>query len=255
MIRIHRPSNAPAILLTEGVARRRAHEIEVGADLGSFVSGAATLTFDRTVYADSSVKTELIAMQHGKCAFCEAKPLPVSDGDVEHFRPKAAVRQSDVDPLQRPGYYWLAYAWENLLFACERCNRRHKKSLFPLIEPSRRATSHRATIDQEAPVFVDPSAEDPEQYITYREHVPVAVNDNPRGKQTIEALGLQRRELNADRDEHLQIVKHLHTIVSHAGLPDDVKNGSRAVLMKQLSREAKYSLMSRIAVQALGGIV
>jgi len=163
-------------------------------------------------------------------------------------------KHADVDPLQRPGYYWLAYAWKNLLFACERCNRRHKKSLFPLIEPSRRATSHRAPIDNEDPVFIDPSAEDPERYITYREHVPIAVNDNPRGEQTIEALGLRRRELNADRDEHLQIVKNLHAIVSHLGVPDDVKNDSRAILRKQVSREAKYSLMSRIAVQALGGI-
>lgn len=204
MIRIHRPSNAPTILLAEGAARRSEHEMDIDPDPGSFVSGAATLTFDRTVYADPSVKTALITMQHGKCAFCEAKPLPVSDGDVEHFRPKASLRQSDADPLQRPGYYWLAYDWENLLFACERCNRRHKKSLFPLVEPSRRATSHRAPINSEDPVFIDPSAEDPEQYVTYREHIPVAVNDNPRGADDRRARAAstraQRRSRRAPAD-------------------------------------------------------
>lgn len=179
MIRIHRPPLAPEVLITKGAARRREHEVEVDADPGSFASGAVKLTFDRDVYAHESVKTVLIAMQHEKCAFCEAKPLHVSDGDVEHFRPKGGVRQADSEPLERPGYYWLAYEWHNLLFACERCNRRHKKSLFPLSEPARRATSHRDALTDEDPVFIDPSIEDPERYIGYREHIPIAIGGNP----------------------------------------------------------------------------
>jgi len=86
------------------------------------------------------------------------------------------------------------------MFACERCNRRHKKNLFPLIDPLRRARSHRDATVHEAPVFVDPSAEDREQYITFREHVPVAIGGNARGEQTIDALGLGRSDLNADRE-------------------------------------------------------
>ena len=254
MIRIDRTPSSSLVLLGQGDARRREHEADVDADRGSFVSGAATLKFDRAIYADTTVKTALIAMQHSKCAFCEAKPLHVSDGDVEHFRPKAAVRQSGADPLQRPGYYWLAYEWENLLFACERCNRRHKRNLFPLFEPSRRATSHRAAIAGEAAIFVDPSAKDPEQYITYREHVPVAIDGNPRGAQTIDALGLDRSELNADREKHLETLKVLHTVASHPDVPVDLRTQSRTLLMNFVSREAEYSLMSRIAVQALGGI-
>lgn len=254
MIRIYRPSTGPEVLVTEGDVRRREHEAAIDGDRAAFASGEASLTFDREVYADESVKETLVAMQHSKCAFCEAKPLHVSDGDVEHFRPKGGVRQSDADPMQRPGYYWIAYAWENLLFACERCNRRHKKNLFPLLDPAQRATSHRAPIADEMPVFVDPSVEDPERYITYREHVPVAIDGNDRGEQTISALGLRRPDLNADREDHLKIVQNLHAVASHPDVPDSLREESRALLRKYVASDAEYSLMSCTAVQALGGI-
>lgn len=251
MIRIHRPPDAPEVLRSDGVARREAHEAEVAADRAAFELGDATLTFDRAIYGHPSVKAALVAMQHEKCAFCEAKPLHVSDGDVEHFRPKGAVRQTDSEPMQRPGYYWLAYDWQNLLFSCERCNRRHKKNRFPLTDPARRARSPRDVLDDEAPVFIDPSAEDPEQYISYREHVPIAVGGNARGEQTIEALGLRRPALNADRERHLSQVKHLHIVASNAHVPDDLRAQSRELLAKLTAPDAEYSLMSRVAIAAL----
>ena len=254
MIRIHRPPAAPAVLVTEGVARLQAHEAEVDTDPGSFASGSMTLTFDPAVYAHTSVKQHLIAMQHAKCAFCEAKPLHVSDGDVEHFRPKGGVRQVDSDPMLRPGYYWLAYDWGNLMFACERCNRRHKKNLFPLTDPARRAKSPRHNIAHEAPIFIDPSAENPEQYIHFREHVPVAIGGNVRGEQTIDALGLRRPDLNADREKHLEIVRTLHAVATNPDVPDELRRQTRTLLKKSTSPEAEYSLMCRVAVAALPSV-
>ncbi len=254
MIRIHRSPEAPEVLRTEGAARRRAHETEVDADLGSFTSGDSTLTFDRDVYGHQSVKTALITMQHEKCAFCEAKPLHVSDGDVEHFRPKGAVRQADSEPLERPGYYWLANEWDNLLFACERCNRRHKKNLFPVTDPGRRARSHRDTLVHEIPVFIDPAAEDPELYIGYRDHVPIAIGGNLRGEQTIDALGLRRPDLNTDREAHLETVRVLHAIATNPEINDELRAKARTLLAKRLTVGGEYSLMCRAAVEALGGL-
>lgn len=254
MIRIHRPPDVPKVLLTEGTARRLEHEREIDADPGSFASGASTLSFVREVYGHGSVKEELIAMQHEKCAFCEAKPLHVSDGDVEHFRPKGGVRQADAGPLERPGYYWLAYEWDNLLFACERCNRRHKKNLFPLVDPGRRAQSPRDASAHEAPIFIDPATEDPEQYIGYREHVPIAIGGNARGQQTINALGLTRSELNADRETHLETVRVLYAIVANPDIHDELRAKARTLLAKRLTVEAEYSLMCRVEVAALGGL-
>lgn len=254
MIRIHRPPGVPEVLLTDGAARRREHETEVDTDPGSFVSGASKLAFDRDVYGHPSVKTALVAMQHEKCAFCEAKPLHVSDGDVEHFRPKGAVRQADSEPLERPGYYWLAYEWGNLLFACERCNRRHKKNLFPLTDPGRRTRSHRDASVHETAIFIDPAAEDPERYIGYRDHVPIAIGGNPRGEQTIDALGLRRPELNADREKHLAVLKTLLEIATNSDVPHDLRRRTQTLLTTFVANEAEYSLMCRLAVAALGGL-
>lgn len=249
MIRIHRPATVPVVLQTDGVARRREHEAEVNA--ASAASVPVTLTFDPTIYGHARVKDTLIAMQRSKCAFCEAKPLHVSSGDVEHFRPKGAVRQSDDEPLQRPGYYWLAYDWTNLLFACERCNRRHKKSLFPLVDPSQRATTPRAPISDEDPVFIDPAAEDPEPYIAYREHMPIAIADNHRGRQTIDALGLRRPELSSDREEHLERLKILDAVRANPAVPEHLRSQADALIAKSTAPTAEYSLMCRSVFPAL----
>jgi uncharacterized protein (TIGR02646 family) len=192
----------------------------------------------------------LCAMQHGKCAFCEATPLAVSDGDVEHFRPKGSVQQTDDDPLERPGYYWLAYDWMNLMLSCGRCNQRHKKNLFPLFDPARRAKTPQDTIASEDPVLIDPSAEDPEQHISYREHVPIAVRGSVRGEQTIEALGLRRPDLNADREKHLAQVRILHATASIPGVPDELRTQALASLADVTSPASKYSLMCRAVLGA-----
>ncbi len=75
-----------------------------------------------SVYGHRAVRSALAACQFGKCCFCESKIQHVMSGEVEHFRPKGGVRQRRSDPLDRPGYYWLAYDWSNLLLSCQSCN-------------------------------------------------------------------------------------------------------------------------------------
>lgn len=74
-----------------------------------------------SVYSDKSVRKALQKMCHGKCAYCESKITAIYSGDIEHFRPKAGYI-NDNEPLNKPGYYWLAAEWENLLLACPFCN-------------------------------------------------------------------------------------------------------------------------------------
>jgi Transposase, Mutator family len=66
----------------------------------------------------------------------------LSYGDVEHFRPKGGVRQDEKDKLLPVDYFWLAYEWSNLFLACQICNQRFKKNLFPLEDKNKRAKSH-----------------------------------------------------------------------------------------------------------------
>lgn len=72
---------------------------------------------------------------HGKCAYCETLIAANHPGDLDHFRPKNRVTSS-ASPIKvqddqgqevpHPGYYWLTYDWQNLLPACEDCNRPNK---------------------------------------------------------------------------------------------------------------------------------
>ena len=138
-----------------------------------------------------------------ECAFCESKIGHVAYGDVEHFRPKAGFRQRPTDPLTKPGYYWLAYEWANLLLSCQICNQRHKRNLFPLQAPEARARSHRDDVGRERPLLIDPSKADPERHISFRSEVAYAVEGSVLGKTTIEALGLNREVLRERRMELL----------------------------------------------------
>lgn len=72
-----------------------------------------------TIYSDKSVRKILLKMFHGKCAYCESKITAIYNGDIEHFRPKGKIQNANPS---RPGYFWLASEWENLLFACPFCN-------------------------------------------------------------------------------------------------------------------------------------
>ncbi len=56
---------------------------------------------------------ELRAMNQGHCSFCDAFPLEDRSSEpIEHFRPKTDVR-----------FTMLAFAWENLYYCCELCQK------------------------------------------------------------------------------------------------------------------------------------
>jgi hypothetical protein len=73
----------------------------------------------------------------GMCAYCEAAVEAVYVGDAEHYRPKGKVTQRDAygrevtvtcsDGNPHPGYYWLAYDWNNILPSCYKCNTSYGK--------------------------------------------------------------------------------------------------------------------------------
>ena len=75
-----------------------------------------------SVYTADAVRQALEKLFHDKCAYCEGKSIGQADWDVEHFRPKGSVAERD----DHPGYYWLAYEWENLYPSCKHCNQKRK---------------------------------------------------------------------------------------------------------------------------------
>ena len=245
MIRISRPKRPPAILDTNGKGRKERGKLcrAYARTPEAYRDRPKAFEFDRRVYGHRTVKDALIKAQHGKCCFCESKFLHVGYGDVEHFRPKGAVRQSRGASPGRPGYYWLAYEWPNLLVACPRCNREGKGDVFPLADASKRARSHRDDLAQEEPLLINPAEDDPEQYLSFRQEAAYAIDGNLRGKATIEVLGLNREWLIERRRERLGLLVCAHVLAEHPELPGSAD--ARLVVAKAPQDDAEYAAMAR----------
>lgn len=171
-------------------------------------AGEALRAFDFARYRETSVKTALEKLFHGKCAYCEGFYAGLHPVDVEHYRPKG-----EVDGVPgHPGYWWLAMEWSNLLPSCIDCNRRRnqktpdpgedrlvalrgsgdfdhsrsiltgKQSAFPLLEGSVHAARPEDDIEAERRLLLDPTRDDPDQHLVFhvdRAHLVSLVHPRP----------------------------------------------------------------------------
>lgn len=183
--------------------------------------GKKDLTFDRSVYAASDVKEQLKEDQKGKCAYCE-RFLNGDYGAVEHFRPKGGYCLNG--KLERPGYYWLAYDWNNLLFSCSECNTSYKGNHFPLEDENMRDIASQ-DISKEKALLIQPVVENPGDFIAFHKHIVVAKNGNLKGKTTIALLKLNdRKDLKEKRErrwedyEKLVLMKEIALKMNHSEL-------------------------------------
>ncbi len=214
----------------------------------AYEAGQREFVFDAAVYGHSTVKAALITAQHGKCCFCERKIG--AEGDVEHFRPKGGFRQGKRTSVGKPGYYWLAYEWANLLWACPICNQRFKGNLFPLRDPTTRASNHHSDLTQEEPLFINPAEVDPAKQIGFRQEVAYPINGSKHAKETIEALGLNRPNLSEERRDHLSILAHMRGVLGLEGFAKTAKGrvileAARLFLEQATLDSAKFAAMAR----------
>ena len=104
---------------------------ETASAISHYTTPNQTNSFDFKVYRDPQVKDALISLFKGKCAYCESNFLHVYSGDVEHFRPKGEIEE--VNPPKKPGYFWLAADWNNLLLSCRNCNQKLTHQIFGVL--------------------------------------------------------------------------------------------------------------------------
>ena len=237
-----------------GKNKRRAHSLSYTHNPASYEAGRRKFDFDSSIYGHCTVKQALVTLQHGKCAYCESKLGHISYGDVEHFRPKGGFTQQRGQSLSRPGYYWLAYEWSNLLLSCQLCNQRYKKNLFPLLDPAFRVDNHHGDIRQESPLFIDPSEEDPAAFIGFRAEVVRGVDSAGRGETTRVELDLNRPDLIERRRDRFVLHERLFDIVRLAAdQPDNVQLAGKALDAERLlsqaqADDAEYAAMIRAAI-------
>ncbi len=252
MIRINKPTDAPGVLRRRGIPATRKLCEQIDAD----PKAHTTFRFNAGIYGHRSVKDALREAQHDKCAFCESKVTHISPGDVEHYRPKAGYRQAPEDPLAQPGYYWLAYEWSNLLFCCQLCNQQFKGNHFPLADPAHRARSDRDDISREEPLLINPAIDDPADFLEFRENIIHAIDEDPRGKATIEILGLNRVKM---AERRLDVLDKLKALLKAREAFRTLKDPDRDVrnligeIDDQLTRciddSAEYAAMIRAALR------
>lgn len=178
---------------------------------------------DRSIYGHNEVRASLEKLFHDKCAYCESRHTPCSDWDVEHYRPKGRVAECK----SHPGYYWLTYVWENLYPVCSHCNQRRKDKprwkepttgpaagkldQFPLLRERTRAMRPSQDVRRESTLLIDPSYDNPEDYLGYDLQGQIfAIDRNLYGAKTIEICHLRRRRL---RDARKTIIEATIDIV------------------------------------------
>lgn len=117
-------------------ARRKAQQCQKA---GCFVGTGSPWSAVKAVYVD---------IQCSKCVYCERKLRGKRRGlieyDVEHYRPKSAVRRWPNSKHSRVrykfktggdskrGYYWLAHDMWNYAASCKTCNSPIKSNYFPI---------------------------------------------------------------------------------------------------------------------------
>lgn len=229
-------SPMPPSLATTGVTeldRARAHYAQHDAQ-------DRPATFSFAAYKGNDVKEALLALFHGKCAYCEANYASTAPVDVEHFRPKGAVSECP----SHSGYWWLAMAWDNLLPSCIDCNRRRKQQLlaqsdslealmssatqsgkkdsFPLRVEQHRLMAMSYDYDAEQALLLNPCVDQPESCLAFVTHgnppvsLVVPVGDEVqrmRGAVSIQTYGLNRLGLVQDRTRLLRRLEFLGSLI------------------------------------------
>lgn len=148
----------------------------------------------RNRYKQSDIKSAIETHYKNKCAYCEEY---VARWDVEHYRPVSK-------------YYWLAYSWDNLIFACPTCNQDFKNDEFELQNPPKVVYDSKDLPNihnlcdkynqQEHPKLFHPEFDTPENYLKFNLKGEIFSTDL-RGKYTIKTCGLDRKKLNDRRKE------------------------------------------------------
>lgn len=203
MVRIDKSKvHVPAILGVEGKGGVATKELIELYEAGK--RDFKTTDFFAKIYGDKTVKALLLDIQHGKCCFCEQKRPCGREGDVEHFRPKTGFQIDNSNALVKPGYYWLAYDFYNLFYACKVCNQEYKKNFFPLVDETKRAYSHHDDFRLEECLIIHPEFDNPEDHIEFVAEIAKPKNNSLKGKVTIELVGLNDNRLAAQRLEYLK---------------------------------------------------
>jgi len=168
----------------------------------------------------SDLKDLLSLQSYNKCWYCESTETR-SDNPIDHFRPKNRIAECK----EHPGYWWLAFSWDNYRYSCTYCNSRRvmqetaggKQDHFPLNTPPAWGKLPGGEIG-ERPMLLDPcDADDPKllSFNTNGEAIPSNSDSNSieykRADKSIELYHLNHKPVSRQRKHIFIRIKQLVT--------------------------------------------
>jgi uncharacterized protein (TIGR02646 family) len=187
--------------------------------------------------------------QKEKCCYCEKNIL--DDEEIEHFRPKAGYQQQMGDRIGKPGYYWLAYEWSNLLCICGKCNRR-KGNQFPIHNPGSRIRNHLTNpkCGVEIALIINPAIENPVSYFRFIGATIEPVESKSYLKRRKAKLTIDIVDLNRDTLFKKRASLHTDILVKRKAYfqkynQNRAKREFKEYLLSKIAREQEFSLMVR----------
>lgn len=188
------------------------------------------------------VADDLWKCQYHKCCYCEHRIMKAFH-DVEHYRPKARVDRRPGCGLTH-GYWWLAFSWDNLLYACPGCNRSGKNDRFPMEHGAVSLEAESFPPGGELPLLIDPaSGVNPVEHVEFVQQS-VGPTGSPKywwarprngsrfGNMTIDVCDLNRSELREIRNDHFEMI----VAPQVKALNDALAKSSRAAVNRALAR-------------------
>lgn len=222
------------------------------------IANGETITntdIDDSVWKKAEVRNILFNSQNKKCCFCENIRAKKREFDGEHFRPKLAI----IEELEHPGYWWLAYEWSNIFYACKTCNQEYKKIHFPI--RGNRARNEGDSLEDEQGVLVHPQNENPEDFIGfdwqqgYGKFVKATgLDENNRGNETIHIVGLNDGQLMEERAETIKLLQDaVFSMKRYQDLYNIPKRNQQAELIRELtSAKKRFAGFHRAFFRAAG---
>lgn len=206
-------------------------------------------------------KPHFYRAQHHRCGWCDVEETG-DVGAVEHVAPKGAVHTlgapgqevddsthfvgRDFQPRHAVGYWWLAYNWDNWVFACNRCNS-WKGALYPVAEDPHPAPDEAVPV---TPMLLHPfGPDDPDDHLEIGEVGEIRPR-SPRGGATIQTCGLDRESL---RHKRLQVVTRVNRLCER--LMESQGDDDIAQLLKaELPDEVELASVARSVVRRVLGV-
>lgn len=211
----------------------------------------------KELWMNANLKNDFRVFFYDKCWYTEVK-LAGGDVDIDHFRPKASVKQyKDYhynEPLSTTGYNWLKNEPSNYRGSCAVANRPHgeggKRDYFPLKTDS--PLMREDNLAQEEQLLLDPCNRTDVGLIAYCGNTIICATDNPDDKIRCKVSAeLYNWNDTFIRQERAKVWEEIQKTIEEYESEDITKRACLRRLKDSVSREAPFSACAISCVKSM----